>query len=546
MPTAVASACSSTLPTIDDVWSAGFVGLYRGGSAAQQYDDFKVGLDNNSDLDIDDGGDEVVINDDFSTNVISLSYDNNGNVTDDGINKFAYDAWNRKVKATWRIKSPPSTVLAQQFDGAGRMTQYTISNCGVENVLDDGGNRTTHYLFNGSSVVEERNGSNQVARQYLHGSNGPIWIEVNGDSTIGNDTNPDVTATGEGSESPADKRYVYAAGRSGTPDALTEYGGGNNGRVVERYPSKASRAPFTLKGDSGGGELSSSAAVNIGGLYGGNGGRPPLEIVIGHPGWSCCRNIDTGEITTHYGMGCGEMGPLWDLVNTPASQCSPMGGVANGGPVVGGPAVGGPTPCGPGELRLPNGRCGGGIDTTSVVPPGLSTYLPYNSCPGTTCSTICAAGWYGFTNCNTVTNTPCICLCGQNIRTLCQSPPCGPGESIVTACTLQHERSHERDMRDRNICQRRAAGENPRWGSDECAAQVVDIECTKHSANSCLSAGPEACSCLQMLYQFVRSATCESEVPQTAPCPPSETAACNEARQRAINSILLMMQRVCH
>lgn len=44
---------------MDDVWSAGYVGLYRaaGGSAIQQYDDVKIGYDNNGDGDILDAGD---------------------------------------------------------------------------------------------------------------------------------------------------------------------------------------------------------------------------------------------------------------------------------------------------------------------------------------------------------------------------------------------------------------------------------------------------------------------------------------------------------
>jgi hypothetical protein len=35
---------------VDDHWSAGYVGLYRGDeTTAQQFDDFQVGLDNNGD-----------------------------------------------------------------------------------------------------------------------------------------------------------------------------------------------------------------------------------------------------------------------------------------------------------------------------------------------------------------------------------------------------------------------------------------------------------------------------------------------------------------
>ncbi|MEW6252432.1 MAG: hypothetical protein AB1716_17475, partial [Planctomycetota bacterium] len=55
-----------------------------GGSAAQQYDDVKIGYDNNGDDDILDASDDIQASDDFGSNVMSLSYDNNGNLTDDG------------------------------------------------------------------------------------------------------------------------------------------------------------------------------------------------------------------------------------------------------------------------------------------------------------------------------------------------------------------------------------------------------------------------------------------------------------------------------
>ena len=57
---------------------AGHVGPYRaaGGSAAQQYDDVKIGYDNNGDDDILDAGDDIQASDDFATNVLTLSYDN--------------------------------------------------------------------------------------------------------------------------------------------------------------------------------------------------------------------------------------------------------------------------------------------------------------------------------------------------------------------------------------------------------------------------------------------------------------------------------------
>ncbi len=58
-----------TTTAVDDVWSAGYVGLYRaaGGSSLQQYDDVKIGYDSNADGDILDAGDVLQVVDDFGS-----------------------------------------------------------------------------------------------------------------------------------------------------------------------------------------------------------------------------------------------------------------------------------------------------------------------------------------------------------------------------------------------------------------------------------------------------------------------------------------------
>jgi hypothetical protein len=56
-----------------------------------QWDDFQVGLDTERDQggsvkgdgDIADAGDDILVSDDFNSNQVSLSYDNNGNLTVD-------------------------------------------------------------------------------------------------------------------------------------------------------------------------------------------------------------------------------------------------------------------------------------------------------------------------------------------------------------------------------------------------------------------------------------------------------------------------------
>lgn len=76
-----------------------------GSADTQRFDDFKIGIDNNADGDILDGGDDVQIDDDFNSGVVSLAYDDNGNLMDDGVYLCVYDAWNRLRKATRRVDS---------------------------------------------------------------------------------------------------------------------------------------------------------------------------------------------------------------------------------------------------------------------------------------------------------------------------------------------------------------------------------------------------------------------------------------------------------
>ncbi|MCK4627330.1 MAG: hypothetical protein KAV00_18605, partial [Phycisphaerae bacterium] len=64
------------------------------------FDNLKVGYDNNSDGDIDDEGDDLITSNGFGSTALSLTHDNNGNLTDDGMYKYTYDPWNRLVKVT--------------------------------------------------------------------------------------------------------------------------------------------------------------------------------------------------------------------------------------------------------------------------------------------------------------------------------------------------------------------------------------------------------------------------------------------------------------
>ncbi|MCG3129270.1 MAG: hypothetical protein CHACPFDD_04191 [Phycisphaerae bacterium] len=263
--------------TVDDDWSAGYVGLFHGeasSAAAQEFDDVKLGLDTSSpkDGDFDDSGDSVVINDDFASNTTSLSYDDNGNLTDDGIFKFTYDAWNRlvAVKSRYSSGTTQTTFATYAYDGANRRTKKVVQNNGVEVYPNDGGNTTVHFYYGGVdpeptpfgglmpkcwNIFETRNGSNQTTWQYFWGTqyvDEIILTDKNGDPTVVNDCDPDGTA-GESSESPADHRYFAHQDRAWNVGALTDYGAGVNGDVAEREISGA-------YGYLAGGDLSATSA----------------------------------------------------------------------------------------------------------------------------------------------------------------------------------------------------------------------------------------------------------------------------------------------
>ena len=228
---------------VDDNWSAGYVGLYRapGGSSAQEFDNLKVGYDNNSDGDIADAGDDIQIEDDFSSNVMSLTYDNNGSLTDDGIFEYVYDGWNRLVEVT-RRPDAETTVATYEYYGDNRRSEKVVNNCGVEEIANDGGNTTIRYYYsNRWQILETRNGSNQTAWHWIWGTqyvDEPLLMDLNGDTSQGDDTDPDVTAGSEEDEANNDQRMCYVQDRNWNVVALvaTDDGiGGGAGSVIERY-----------------------------------------------------------------------------------------------------------------------------------------------------------------------------------------------------------------------------------------------------------------------------------------------------------------------
>src|ERR1043166_8695657 len=175
-----------------------------------------------------------------------------------------------RVNATRRIDAK-NTVATYAFDGMNRRVSKVITNSGAEVRKGDGGNTTVHFYYDNQwRIIETRNGSNQTTAQWVMGTQYTdeiICVDINGDPTASNDCNPDVTATGESGESPADHRYFYQQDRNWNVVALTDYvpgGGGSNGAIVERYSYTPYGQAVVLKGvGSGSDELASTSLTSL-------------------------------------------------------------------------------------------------------------------------------------------------------------------------------------------------------------------------------------------------------------------------------------------
>ena len=86
----------------------------------------------------------------------AVSYDNNGNLVDDGTNAYEYDFENRLIKVT---RKSDNVLLAEYLYGPfGRRIEKNIS--GVQSV----------YIYTGARVIEELNEADSVENAYVYGN----------------------------------------------------------------------------------------------------------------------------------------------------------------------------------------------------------------------------------------------------------------------------------------------------------------------------------------------------------------------------------------
>jgi RHS repeat-associated protein len=154
---------------------------------------------------------EIAQRDDGAGSVTPLSYDKNGNETDDGTFLFDWDFANRLRKVTRKADGAP--VAEYSYDALNRRIRKEVTNSGA---LDG----TTDFYLDGWRVIEERNAADVVTQQYVYG------ITIDEPLVVDQNTNGDKTAMGAG-----DQRLFYHQNTQGSVFALTD----QSGQIVEAY-----------------------------------------------------------------------------------------------------------------------------------------------------------------------------------------------------------------------------------------------------------------------------------------------------------------------
>jgi RHS repeat-associated protein len=86
-------------------------------------------------------------------NAVNYQYDNNGNLTYDGIYTYIYDCENRLSE----VKQGQTTIATYAYDFAGRRIRKTA------------GSTTTRYCYDGDQIIADYNDSGVLQRRYVYG-----------------------------------------------------------------------------------------------------------------------------------------------------------------------------------------------------------------------------------------------------------------------------------------------------------------------------------------------------------------------------------------
>lgn len=242
-----------TTGTIDDTWSAGYVGLWRAKTNVrnspvthdQLFDNFKVGVDQNADGDVDDGSDHLFASYDFdggSWSTLALTYDNNGNLTADGLLKYGYDAWNRLVECAYSagdLSDSGQLVGQYEYDGKNRRLRRVVANRGSGTWNADSDADYRYFYSDAWQILEVRDGSAITRQQWVYGTQyvDEIVLMDNNLDLNDNDADSDVETGAETAIVDADQRYFYNQDRNWNVVAITAYlsTSASPADIIERY-----------------------------------------------------------------------------------------------------------------------------------------------------------------------------------------------------------------------------------------------------------------------------------------------------------------------
>jgi RHS repeat-associated protein len=161
---------------------------------------------------------------------VAQRYDANGNLIEDSVNRYEYDAFNRLRRVT--RKSGNAVVAVYRYDAFNRRISRAVTNSGALN-------EQVQYFYDGWREIEERrDGSTQ---QYVYGG----WIDE--PLTLDQDTNNDGVI---------DRTLFYYENARLYITALTD----ETGAVIERYAYDAYGKPTIT--DAGGAPRQRSAVNN--------------------------------------------------------------------------------------------------------------------------------------------------------------------------------------------------------------------------------------------------------------------------------------------
>jgi RHS repeat-associated protein len=155
-----------------------------------------------------------------------LTYDKNGNLTQKSTQKMYHDYRNRMVRAT----EGTTSTTENKYDALGRRLQKIVTT-GSQT-------KTDNYYYAGHQLVEVRDGSDQVRRQFIYGNgiDEVVRMDVYNGSTI--------------------TPYYFHRNEIGSTTAVTDA----NGNVVERYKYGLYGMPIFM--DAAGNVIPKSAIGN--------------------------------------------------------------------------------------------------------------------------------------------------------------------------------------------------------------------------------------------------------------------------------------------